>query len=248
MATATASPLTGKQREIRMRDTLFIEAAQDILLSEGYHGLTMAQVAEATGFSKGTVYNHFSCKEELVVALGSRLRGERLELLERAITVPGRPRERMVAIGESAEHFARTNPAGVRVLNIIHAEAILEKVSDAQRDALLDFDARALERMVGIVEEAVVAGDLDLPQRTTPQELSFALWALVDGGQAAAIGGIPLAKAGIPDPYGAIGRAAHLLMDGAGWRPLTAEWNYSETSKRIKAAVFDKAAAEGARA
>jgi len=241
MNTATAQTLTGKQREIRLRDAQFIEAAQGILLRDGYHGLTMAQVAAATGFSKGTVYNHFSCKEELVVALGSRLRGERLALMERAISVPGRPRERMVAIGESAEHFARTNPSGVRVLNLIYAEAILEKVSDEQREALLDFDARALNFMVAIVEEAIAAGDLTLPPRTTPQELSFALWALVDGGAAAAVSGIPLEKVGIPDAYAAIGRGGHMLMDGAGWRPLTTEWNYSETSKRIKAAVFARA-------
>ena len=246
MATSTAPVLSGKQREIQLRDDRFIDAAQEILLRDGYHGLTMAQVAAATGFSKGTVYNHFSCKEELVVALGARLRGERLALMERAIAVPGRPRERMVAIGESAEYFARTNPAGVRVLNLILAEAILEKVSDEQREALLDFDARGLRYMVGIVDEAITAGDLTLPARTTPQELSFALWALVDGGQAAAVSGVPLEKVGIPDAYGAIGRGGHLLMDGAGWRPLSTEWDYSATSKRIKSAAFG--GAEGAMA
>lgn len=246
MGTSTAPALTGKQREIQLRDDRFIDAAQEILLRDGYHGLTMAQVAAATGFSKGTVYNHFSCKEELVVALGSRLRGERLALMERAIAAPGRPRERMVAIGESAEYFARTNPSGVRVLNLIHAEAILEKVSDAQREALLDYDARALRHMVSIVEEAIDAGDLTLPARTTPHALTFALWSLVDGGAAAAVSGVPLAKVGIPDPYAAIGRGAHMLMDGAGWRPLSTDWDYSATSKRIKAAAFG--GAEGARA
>lgn len=243
---ATHPPLSGKQREIRQRDARFIEAAQSLLLRVGYHGLTMAQVAEATGFSKGTVYNHFACKEELVVALGARIRAERLALLERFIAVPGRPRERMIAIGESAEHFARTNPAAVRVLHLIHAEAILEKVSDRQRDSLLDYDARALQHMVGIVEDAVAQRDLVLPPRMPPQALSFALSALVEGGQAAVVGGIPLDKVGIPDGYAAIGRAAHLLMDGAGWRPLSTEWNYSETSRRIKAAVLGKAAGEEA--
>ncbi|MBX7259264.1 MAG: TetR/AcrR family transcriptional regulator [Candidatus Hydrogenedentes bacterium] len=40
-------------------------------LKSGYHGLTMGRLAEAAECAKGTVYQHFSCKEDLSVALAA---------------------------------------------------------------------------------------------------------------------------------------------------------------------------------
>ena len=234
--------LTGKQREIQQRDTLFLQVARDLLLEEGYHGLTMERVAKITQFSKGTVYNRFACKEDMVVELGRRCREERVAMLERALTFEGRPRERMVALGEGAEHFSKLFPNHVRVLAIINAEAILEKVGEEQRARMKAYDARVMQGLTEIVQAAVACGDLALPPRSTPQEISFALWALVDGASAAFLGGAPLAEAGIGDVYSAISRGCHMLMDGCGWRPLSTEWNYSETSLRIKASIFQEEA------
>ena len=61
--------LTRKQREIREREQLLLRVARKMLIEQGYSGLSMDQLAEATEYSKGTVYQHFSTKEDLVTAL-----------------------------------------------------------------------------------------------------------------------------------------------------------------------------------
>ena len=48
--------LAGKQRELLERHELFLEVGRAQLLEDGYEGLTIARIAETTGFSKGTVY------------------------------------------------------------------------------------------------------------------------------------------------------------------------------------------------
>jgi len=224
----------GKQREIELRDELFLRVGRELLLEDGYHGLTMARIAAITQFSKGTLYNRFTCKEDLVVELACRCREQRLSMLDRAVNFDGRPRERMVAIGEAAEHFARLYPENIRVLHIIGAEAVLEKVPEAQRSRLKTYDEHVFSLMAALIDEAIQHGDLVLPPRGTVRDICFALWALVDGGASAVLGGLPLSALGISDSFGAIARGCHYLMDGIGWKPLSTELNYSQVGKKIR--------------
>lgn len=38
---------------------------------DGLHNLTLARLATEAGYSKGTIYNHFTCREDLLVALST---------------------------------------------------------------------------------------------------------------------------------------------------------------------------------
>ncbi len=62
------TPLSRKQREIRDRELLILDNAAELLYQEGYAGLSMERIAEAIEYSKGTVYQHFKCKEEVLCA------------------------------------------------------------------------------------------------------------------------------------------------------------------------------------
>ncbi len=35
-----------------------------MIVRDGYHGLSMDRIAEALEYSKGTIYQHFSCKKK----------------------------------------------------------------------------------------------------------------------------------------------------------------------------------------
>ena len=60
--------LTPKKREILERESRILEVARPMVVREGYHGLNMDRIAEEVRYSKGTIYNHFSCKEEIIIA------------------------------------------------------------------------------------------------------------------------------------------------------------------------------------
>lgn len=55
----------GRPRDPRVDDALR-RAVQDLLVAEGYHGLTVQGVARAAGVSPATVYRRFAGKRELV--------------------------------------------------------------------------------------------------------------------------------------------------------------------------------------
>jgi AcrR family transcriptional regulator len=62
--------LKEKLREERAQ--LILDVTEAILLEKGYHDTSMDEVAAHVGIAKGTLYQHFASKEELVFALIER--------------------------------------------------------------------------------------------------------------------------------------------------------------------------------
>ena len=232
--------ISKKRREILAREEAVLVVARRLLLRDGYHGLTMARVAEAVDCAKATVYQHFSCKEEMILALAEWSAARQRELVERAAAFRGRPRERMLAVGEATELFARLYGEDSRLFQIVTGEAILQKVSGETIMRLRNSGLRTVNVMLGIVRDAVVQGDLLLPAGHNPEDVVYHMWLLGEAGKAATATWLPPEDIGIADPFVAILKTAQMFGDGYGWQPLSSEWDYGETIRRIREEIFPK--------
>ena len=58
-----------KEKEFRLRRADILEQAEKIFASKGFHETTMAEIADASGFSIGSLYHFFSGKEQLYTVL-----------------------------------------------------------------------------------------------------------------------------------------------------------------------------------
>lgn len=58
-----------KDRQREEREQLILQAAEELFLERGFYETSMEDIAARVGIAKGTVYLHFSSKEELVAAL-----------------------------------------------------------------------------------------------------------------------------------------------------------------------------------
>ncbi len=45
-----------------------VQAAHDLIITQGYHGTSMRQIAQEAGIAVGGIYNHFASKDEIFVA------------------------------------------------------------------------------------------------------------------------------------------------------------------------------------
>lgn len=225
----------GKQAEIQAREAQFVRVAREILLGpEGYQGVSIDRVAEETGFSRGTVYQRFRSKEDLVIALGVECRATLLAAMRGGARYPGRPRERMAALGEALRLYSRHHADDQRILKIIDADMILRRASANQQEVMNGYDVRVFATVLGVVQAGIDEGDLVLRGNSSASGLCFAFWAMIDGSFAASMGGAPLAEAGIADPTSEVVRNCHFLMDGYGWRPLYNEWDYQATAANVR--------------
>ena len=230
--------LSPKQQEILNREGVILRIARDLLLERGYHGLTMARVAEAAECSKATIYQHFSCKEEIITALATESVEIQRNLVERGATFRGCPRERMLAVGLATELFADLYSDASRVFQIVNGEAILGKVSEESIFRLRSCGLHTVNVMLGIIRDAMAQGDLQLPPGHRAEDLIYHFWLLGEGGKGASHTWLPPAELGIHAPFAAIHRTAAVMGDGYGWRPLTSEWDYAATAERVWREVF----------
>ncbi|MDA7950753.1 MAG: TetR/AcrR family transcriptional regulator, partial [Pirellulaceae bacterium] len=69
-----------RQREFQQREDQILLSARKILANQGYLGLNMDKIADEIEYAKGTVYQHFSCKEEIIIALANETLLKRSEM------------------------------------------------------------------------------------------------------------------------------------------------------------------------
>lgn len=238
----TTPAATRKLRDRERREALILDVARDMLLERGYLGLTMDRVADATEFSKGTVYQHFSSKEDLMAAVAAQSLKVRVALFERAATCRGRSRERFTAVGAAAEIFFQLYPHYGQAEQVLLASSISSKLSPERATSMhaCHFTCHAV--VSGVVRDAVAQGDLVLPHGITPDEVTFNMRSLYSGTFSILQSETDLSHLGVPNPLLSMRRHAHVLLDGLGWKPLSTEWDYPATHERILAEVFPEEA------
>lgn len=58
-----------KEREFNLRRAEILEQAQRIFASKGFHNTSVAEIAGASGFAVGTLYQFFESKEQLYISM-----------------------------------------------------------------------------------------------------------------------------------------------------------------------------------
>lgn len=230
--------LTRKQREIQDRQERILDVARTMLMDGGYLGLNMDRIALALEYSKGTIYQHFGCKEDIILALVNETQQKRLELFQRAATFRGLSRERLAAIGFTCELFVRLFPEHFNVERIVRASSIWEKTSEEGRRLMRSCESRCIGIVAGVVREGVAAGDVTLPESLSPEDLVFGLWSTTFGGYSLIATSDSLAELGIREPFEAIRQNITHVLDGYGWRPLSIEHDYDQVTARIAQELF----------
>jgi AcrR family transcriptional regulator len=233
------STLTRKQREIQQREALLLDVARTMLMEQGFAGLSMDRLAEATEYSKGTIYQHFSTKEDLVAALAVQSVEARAKLFDRANAFPGRPRERMYAIGVADELFARLHPQYYQSEMVIRMAALQTRAGAERCKLLCDQDQTCMTRVREIVDAAIEAGDLQVVPPRTLEQVAFAIYSLALGTHLSVHHYGPCFDAAkLGPPSSRLRDSMEILLDGFGWRPLSTEWDYAETHGQLIENIF----------
>lgn len=117
---AATGPPTGTERRERTRLAL-LQAGAEVFARRGLHGSSLDEVAEAAGYTKGAIYDHFGSKDDFFFAVVDHRATERFE------------------------HFAdlvdRLAAEGVEELTSAVARQLVETLRPARRGALLDAEA-----------------------------------------------------------------------------------------------------------
>ncbi len=212
--------LTRKQREIHDREQQILSLARPILVAEGYQALSMDRLATQMEYAKGTLYNHFPNKEEIVAALALESLELRRNMFERAAMLSGGSRERMMAIGCACDIYAVDCGEHFAVEQMLRNAVIWEKSSEKRQQLVRQCELRAMSVVAGVVRDAVAAGDLQIPSKMTAEELVFGFWSLTYGSHVLIASSPSLPDIGVNNPVRSIRYHGWTLMNGYNWQPL----------------------------
>ena len=224
------------RRRQKPRQQEILDAARDVLLDEGYGAFSIEAVAAAMGYSRPGIYKHFSCKEEIVFALAIATERQQQRLRERALLFRGRPRERLIAVG--AVSYILFPRHLISKLLVTSPAVRRAKASERRQEELRVLMTRGVCSDMAIVRDAVVCGDLVPPDGMDYHDVFFGLWSAQWGAMNFMSSDIPLRQLGFEDVEAAMFGSLSAMMDGFGWRPLSTEWDYNKTVRRLADEVF----------
>jgi TetR/AcrR family transcriptional regulator, repressor of fatR-cypB operon len=109
--------LTRKDREKIVRQQEILHAARELFSQKGFHETTLEQVAHYAQFGKGTIYNYFRSKEELLYAIIDQLVEEMMALAQSSTESEAIPaREQFSRFAREVIMHARDNTALLQLI------------------------------------------------------------------------------------------------------------------------------------
>ncbi len=231
--------LTRKQREILEREELILSAAQTLLHQHGYNHLTMDRVAETVEYSKGTIYNHFASKEDLVCSLCCRTINNLIDVFERAYQYPGSTRERYSAIGIGYSLYHQLHQMDTQNIQTVRNNAVREKVSEYKLKEMETLEQKITKIAGNIVQEAIDCGELDKKHQANVNTIVFGGWSMHYGALLLDQSDIPLQDMGFEPVVDMMWKNANIFLDGYQWLPLSATTDTDELFEKISSVLFD---------
>ncbi|VAW65928.1 Transcriptional regulator, AcrR family [hydrothermal vent metagenome] len=230
--------MSRKQRELYEREQLILDTAQQILQQAGLQSLTMERVAAQIEYSKGTVYNHFSSKEEIVNAISCRCVSNLIEMFNRAKNHSGNHRERIAGISIAHSLYAQLHPAEIQNMQIIKSSAVREKISREKQIELLALEQQIIGIAQEIILDAIHDGDIPQGQPHVPDSILLGLWSMGYGSNLLHLTGIPFDQLGMHQPLEMMWINSHKLLDSYQWQPLSSEFDIYKLREKLQKELF----------
>jgi AcrR family transcriptional regulator len=136
-----------------------VRAALELFTTQGYHTTTTPQIARNAGIAEGTIYRHFTGKQQLLNELYRGAARWATQLVRQADSGMMAPHARLARLAELLVDGAGREPAVVRLFFFQDVSLLLD---DKSRESSREFRG-ALENLVaqGKAEGSVRAGGVD---------------------------------------------------------------------------------------
>ena len=100
--------------------TEIIQAALDLIVEYGFHGASMAMIAEKAVVGAGTIYHYFESKEALINELYQELEEKVLAAIQEGYPISKPIRERFIHLGTALLKYFFAHPIYFRYIEQYH--------------------------------------------------------------------------------------------------------------------------------
>ena len=230
--------LTKSEQKKADREEELVDLAVSILNQDGFAGMSLEKLTAKSCYSKGTIYNNFSSKEDCLSALCIRAISSIMVFFKRALEFNGNSREKAVAVHYAYQLYARMQPTLFMAVLSSKAPGVREKTSVERVQVMdaLEFEINTFSDQM--FRDAVADGSLILPAHLSIETLSFSNWAMSFGTNALATSAVEAKAVSRLDPNTLLLQNISILLDGMNWHPLSKDWDYQKTWQRVEQEIF----------
>lgn len=141
-----------KEKQVVQREQAILEAARRMFAEKGFHNTNLNDVAHEVGIARGTIYLHFSTKEDLLLAIINQAEEQLLTRLNRVLGPGDNPTDKLCKVLEELLRTYENYGDLIRVMSgELHRIVAGKLYGEGERRPLPAF-------IQGIIEEGKQAG------------------------------------------------------------------------------------------
>lgn len=165
-----------KEREFNLRRAEILKQAEEVFAAKGFYKATVMEIAEASGFAVGTIYQYFGSKEELFSSMVT----EKLEILYGGIkgAVAGKKNalEKLRALVEANFLFVENDVSFCNIFIRRGSAALAEGTADLREKMIADY-LEHVDFIEAVISEGVKSGIL---KQQDPRLMAFVLAGMIN--------------------------------------------------------------------
>jgi AcrR family transcriptional regulator len=165
-----------KEREFNLRRTEILEQAEKIFAAKGFYNTTVAEIAAASGFAIGTLYQFFAGKEQLYTAMITEKLTMMYEGIREAVEKETEIFRRIEILIVSTFKFVENN-ADFCSIFVRGDHLSLSEGSVALRERMMHDYADHVSFIEGMIRGGIRTGDL---KKMDPRMMAAALLGIIN--------------------------------------------------------------------
>jgi len=187
---------------------------------------------------QGTVYQHFTCKEEILIQLCIKCMTQLHSLFLKATQFDGSQRDRVIAVFYAHQLWSGIGNNRTDMLMHLSMHGVREKVTERSLQQHDELEQNLVGMVSRIVEQAIKDGELPKHKQMQPAEIVFGMWSLNSGGQMLQSSDLPLEEFGVSNADMTLLRTLNAVLDGLNWQPLHNEAQFKKLLKKFNSELF----------
>jgi AcrR family transcriptional regulator len=218
-----------KAQERENRDLLILDVASTLLVEGGLQSLTMQAIANNTDYSKGTIYQHYGCKEDVITQLVIISSQRLVSLIEKALLNGLSLRHKIALVSTVFFLNAQSQPEVSRLVGLVKSAGFRAKVSTKYAEKLAGNESIMLQYILSMFGSGSGFSEQKI------LDAAFGWWSMQWGVMDIMSNGWDMDKLGYKEPEQCFFRSLHLYLDGLGIEadPQCHEWTELQAQATI---------------
>ena len=214
------------QSKISAREAEIVRVARAQIDASGWNEFTMERLLSGLSLSRGTLYRHFSNREDVAVAIVCQSMVEQLGYVKKAAETAGCSRERYLRVVAAFRLYDRLKGSFARHCVQLFSEGVRERASADRVVSMMTHFEMLRQIPVGIIRDGLAEGSMEMARIRSPEWLSNAVWSAILGVEGLVAMRPPGLDHQVGSPLVFLLNLLNNLLDGYGWRPLSSERDY----------------------